>query len=94
MDIIAGLLKRILDAISDPQPVSPWLTATQADSYVRQSRGTISRLCKAGIIESRKVGKARYVHTDWLDEWILSQPSGKDETFKALHAMGTRDTAA
>lgn len=84
MDIITGLLKRILDAITEPHPVSPWLTATQADKYVHQSNGTVSRLCRSGAIQSRKVGKARYVHTDWLDEWVLSHPSGADSHFSAM----------
>ena len=65
---------------------SPWLTATQADAYVHRRRGTVSRLCKAGIIESRKVGRTRYVHTAWLDEWMLSQPLGVEPTFVALRS--------
>ena len=65
---------------------SPWLTATQGDEYLHLSRGTVSRLCKAGVIQSRKVGRARYVHTNWLDAWMLSQPSGAESHFTELSA--------
>ena len=85
MDKIIRLLERIAAGMECAR--SPWLTATQADRYVGQSHGTVSRLCKAGIIESRKIGRARYVHTDWLDAWMMSHPSGTDEHLAALSDM-------
>lgn len=87
MDLIVRLLESILDALRRPQPTSPWLTATQADRYVHQRQGTVSRLCKAGVIESRKVGSTRYVRTDWLDEWMESQEDGCDPQFRALRQV-------
>lgn len=63
---------------------SPWLTARQGDAYVHKSGGTVSRLCKANVIPSVRFGRTRYVHTDDLDAWMRSQPSGADATFAAL----------
>lgn len=87
MDLIVRLLESILDALRRPQPTSPWLTATQADKYVHQRQGTVSRLCKAGVIESRKVNNTRYVHTQWLDAWMLAQEDGCDPQFRALRQV-------
>jgi hypothetical protein len=84
MEIVVRLLESILDAIRRPSPTSPWLTATQADKYVHQRQGTVSRLCRAGVIESRKVNSTRYVHTDWLDAWMMAHPDGTEPTFSAL----------
>ena len=84
MEIIISLLESILDAIRRPVPVSPWLTATQADRYVHQRRNTVSRLCRAGVIKSRKIGDTRYVHTEWLDEWMEAQEDGCDPQFRGL----------
>ena len=87
MEAIVTILERILDCLRRPAPVSPWLTATQADRYVHQTNGYVSRLCKAGVIKSRKVGKTRFVHTDWLDEWMESQEDGCDPQFRALRQV-------
>ncbi len=84
LDEILGVLRDILSALNRRRVQSPWLTATEADAYVHQSHSTVGRLCKAGIIKSRKIGGTRFVHTDWLDEWMESQPSGADPQFAAL----------
>lgn len=84
MEIIISLLESILDAIR--RPVSPWLTATQADRYVHQRHNTVSRLCKVGKIKSRKIGDTRYVHTAWLDEWMEAQEDGCESQFRGLRS--------
>jgi hypothetical protein len=63
---------------------SPWLSAYKADEYLGRRHGTVSRLCKAGVIPSKKVGHTRYVRTDWLDEWMMGHPDGALPTFSAL----------
>ena len=65
---------------------SPWLSAYKADEYIGKRHGTVSRLCKAGVIPSKKVGRARYVRTEWLDEWMMCHPDGVEPQFSALSA--------
>ena len=88
MKDVVRLLGLILDALS--RPISPWLTATQADRYVHQRHGRVSDLCKAGVIRSRKVGGTRYVHTDWLDEWMLAQEDGTEPQFRSMYRSLSR----
>jgi hypothetical protein len=87
MEAIVTILEEILDCLRRPVPVSPWLSTTQADRYVHRRLGTVSGLCKAGHIKSRKIGRARYVHTDWLDEWMESQEDGCEPQFRGLREV-------
>lgn len=55
---------------------SPWLTANQAKAYLQIREETLRELLNRGEIKSVRRGKTRFVHTSWLDEWMLKQPSG------------------
>ena len=55
---------------------SPWLTANQAKAYLQIREETLRELLNRGEIKSVRRGKTRFVHTSWLDEWMMKQPSG------------------
>ena len=55
---------------------SPWLTANQAKAYLQIREETLRELLNRGEIRSVRRGNTRFVHTSWLDEWMLKQPSG------------------
>lgn len=67
--------------MSDMQRVqyvqTPWLTVAQAAKYCHMRKPDMQRLVASGKIESRRRGeRGRFIHTSWLDEYMMGLPSG------------------
>lgn len=62
----------------DTQPWcrSPWLTSREAAAYLRMGLDEYRPLRDGGAIPTYKRGKAILAHTQDLDAWMRSQPSG------------------
>lgn len=54
---------------------SPWLKQSQARAYLQISATTLSSLIASGEIRAVRRGNTIFVHTSWLDQYMLSQPS-------------------
>ena len=54
---------------------SPWLKQSQARAYLQISATTLSSLIASGEIRAVKRGNTIFMHTSWLDQYMLSQPS-------------------
>jgi hypothetical protein len=55
---------------------SPWLKQSQARAYLQIGMNELVRKLDTGEIKSVRRGNTRFVHTSWLDEWMMRQPSG------------------
>ena len=55
---------------------SPWLKQSQARVYLQIGMNELVEKLDTGEIKSVRRGNTRFVHTSWLDEWMLKQPSG------------------
>ncbi len=59
---------------------SPWRTKDEAASRGRIGGRTVQRAAKSGALRSIKVA-GRYLFLDeWIDAWLLSQPSERGVT--------------
>jgi excisionase family DNA binding protein len=54
---------------------SPWLKQSQARVYLQISATTLSSLIATGEIRAVRRGNTVFMHTSWLDQYMLSQPS-------------------
>jgi excisionase family DNA binding protein len=61
-----------MNNISDHSPRSPWMTATDAASYLKRGRRFVLREIKSGRLRGAVVGGRREVLTraEWCDEWV------------------------
>jgi excisionase family DNA binding protein len=54
----------------EPEVVKEWLTPKEAGHLVSLSRATLWRLCSAGTIEHRKVGRAVRINRKSLEAYM------------------------
>lgn len=56
-------------------PSTPWLTATEAASYVKRGRRFVLREIKAGRLQAARIGGRGEILTrrEWLDEWVSAR---------------------
>lgn len=56
---------------------TPWLTVPQAARYIQMDVKEFRPLVYSGKIKSRRRSEKRiFVHTSWLDEYMMGLPSG------------------
>ena len=59
---------------------SPWRTKNDAASRAHVGNRTVQRAARSGALRSIKVA-GRYLFLDeWVDAWLMSQPSGRGAT--------------
>ncbi len=64
---------------------TPWLSVQDAAKYLHMSESRMYQLVRSGEMESRKHGKnGVYIHTMWLDAWMLTQPTGAKQYSQLL----------
>jgi excisionase family DNA binding protein len=71
----------------EPEVVKQWITPREAGHLVSLSRSTLWRLCRAGAIEHRKVGRAVRINRHSLlsymrrddDSAVTQQPEASNE---------------
>ena len=56
-------------------PTSPWLTATDAATYLKRGRRFVLREIHAGRLRAVRIGGRREILTraEWLDAWVSDQ---------------------
>ena len=55
---------------------SPWRTSDEAACRARAGKRTVHRAAAAGDLKSVKVANRLLFLDAWIDDWLMSQPSG------------------
>lgn len=56
---------------------TPWLSIPEAAAYARMDYKHFKMLVDSGVVKSRmRSERVTLIHTDWIDELILSYPPG------------------
>lgn len=55
---------------------SPWMSAAEGCKYLHMRESEFDRLVNVGEIPSYRRGRTRFVHSDDLDTYMRSLPSG------------------
>jgi excisionase family DNA binding protein len=52
---------------------TPWLTKREAAERARVSASVLDQAIRSGQLRSRKIGRRRILHVDWVDAWLAEQ---------------------
>ncbi len=90
-DLIEALAERIADKLSgslpsQPKPQTPWLTASEAATYIGCGKRRIYDLAGANRIPLHREGSRLLFRRDELDGWIVSGAA----TFEAWEPVSGR----
>ena len=56
---------------------TPWFTTRQTAEYLNLSERTIKTHLALGSLKRRKVGRKNMIHLSWIEQFVLSNASGK-----------------
>ena len=56
---------------------TPWFTTKQTAEYCNLSERTIKTHLALGTLKRRKVGRKNMIHLNWIEQFIVSNASGK-----------------
>jgi excisionase family DNA binding protein len=72
--IISEITQRVLDAVGQPRPESPYLTIPEAATYLRCTRQRIDDLLSSGRLTRRKDGSRTLVLLAEIEHHLTRQP--------------------
>ena len=58
-----------------PMTPTPWLTKSEAAERGRVSDDQVAAAIRDGSLRIRRVGRRVVIHQDWLDAWLLEEPT-------------------
>lgn len=75
---LGRLVELIEELLENRRQQTPWMTLEQTAAYLHLSERSVSLAKDRGELPYSKQGRAVLFHRDHVDEWLLSQPTQRN----------------